>query len=72
MTDSMPGTSTATGFSQKTCLPASTAARRWMRPEAGRRAEQHDIDAAVEQLLVAVEAVEAAIRGHVDLVRDVA
>src|SRR6185312_9260754 len=41
------------------------------RPEAGRRAQQHDIDAAAEQLLVAVEAVEAAFRRHIDLGCDV-
>ena len=41
------------------------------RPEARRRAEQHHVDA-LEELLVAVEAVETAVRGDVDLGGDVA
>ena len=65
-----PGTSTATGFSQKTCLPASTAARRCMRAEVRRRREQHDVDVA-DHALVGVEAGEACVRRDVDPVADV-
>ena len=52
------GASTATGFSMKMCLPAFTAASKCMRAEAGRRGEDHEVDAAVDHLLVGVEADE--------------
>ena len=62
-----PGASTATGFSMKTCLPASTAAAKWIGPEARRRGQDHQVDARVDHLLVGVEADELPVLRHVDL-----
>ena len=56
-----PGTSRPCGFSQKTCLPAATAALRMQGMEMRRQAHQHHVDAALDQLLVGVEADEAMV-----------
>ena len=57
----MPGPSTATGFSVKMFLPALTAASRCIGRKPGRRGQDDQVDAAVEHLLVGVEADEAAV-----------
>ena len=56
------------GFSQKTCLPASTAALSIVRDGMRGRRDQHHVHAAGEQLLVGVEADEAMVVLHLDLV----
>ena len=63
----MPVPSTATGFSVKRCLPALIVASMCMRAEAGRGGEDHQV-AAVDDLLIGVEADEAAVVGDVELV----
>ena len=55
------------GFSQKTCLPASMAALRWVGPESRRCGQQHHIHAAVDDLLVGVQPHKAFVRRHLDL-----
>ena len=50
-----PGPSTATGFSQKTCLPASTQALSWIGRKCGGGGQEHHVDAAIDELLVGVE-----------------
>ena len=44
--------------------------REVLRPEMGRRRQQHDVDAAVDHLLVAVEADEHVVVGHLHAVLD--
>ena len=59
-----PGRRCRRGFSVKMFLPAATAARRWIGPEAGRRGQHDVIDVRhVDQLLVGVQADEAALLG---------
>ncbi|MFO0873198.1 MAG: hypothetical protein U0575_04405 [Phycisphaerales bacterium] len=56
----------ATGFSQKMWTPLSTASTN-CGTEDGRRAEADDVDAAVEQLSVRLEADEATLGAALDL-----
>ena len=69
-TERTPGASTATGFSAKTCLPASTAALRWSGRKCGGVRQQHHVDAAGDHLLVGVEADEAVLGADIDLAGD--
>ena len=62
----MPVPSTATGFSVKRCLPALIGGLDVLRPEAGRGGQHHQV-AAVDDLLIGVEADEAAVVGDVEL-----
>ena len=62
----MPVPSTATGFSVKRCLPALIVGLDVQGPEARRRGQDHQV-AAVDHLLVGVEADEAAVVGDVEL-----
>ena len=68
-TERTPGASTATGFSQKTCLPGLDRGLQMDRAEVRRRGQNHDIDAGGEHLLVGVEADEAAFGRDIDLAR---
>ena len=54
-----PGTSRPCGFSQKTCLPAATAAFEMHGMEMRSGGNQHHVDVALDQFLVGVEAEEA-------------
>ena len=56
-----PGASTATGFSQKTCLPASIAAAEVPRTEVRRGGQDDDVDVGLHDLLVGVETGEAVV-----------
>ena len=62
----MPVPSTATGFSVKRFLPALIVGLDVLGPEAGRGGQHHQV-AAVDHLLVGVEADEAAVVGDVEL-----
>ncbi len=55
MTSRTPGASTATGFSQKMCLPAATAFFKCCGAEAGRRGEDDDVDVRREHLVDRIE-----------------
>ena len=57
-----PGASTATGFSQKTCLPASMAAFRCAGRKCGGSARITTSTSLCDQLLAGVESHEAMIR----------
>ena len=61
----MPVLSTASGFSQKMCFLASTAAQ-MLRTEVRRGAEQYDIDTAIENFLISIEADKRGFRRHRD------
>ncbi len=63
----MPVPSTATGFSVKSCLPALIDGLDVQGAEARRRGQHHQV-AAVDHLLIGVEADEAALVGDVELV----
>ena len=56
----------AAGFSQKTCLPAPSAALEKHRVKVRRGGDQHHVHVAVDQLLVGVETDEAmgVVDGH--------
>ena len=69
-TERTPGASTATGFSAKTCLPASTAACRCSGRKCGGVQSSTTSTPLSISLLVGVEADEAALGGDVDLGRD--
>ena len=64
------GASTATGFSAKTCLPASTAARRWIGRKCGGVQSRTTSTPLSKQLAVGVEADEAMVGPDVELGRD--
>ena len=64
MTSRTPGESVAHGFSQKTCLLAFTAAVRCCGRKPGRRGQQHDVDAAVDHLVVGIEPEEGVVDLH--------
>lgn len=70
-TERTPGASTATGFSAKMCFPFSDSVFEMSRAEVWRRAEQHDIDTAVDHFLISIEACELMVWFDGDPVGDV-
>ena len=70
MTLRTPGASTATGFSTNVCLPFFDRVGQMLRPEVGRSGKDHDVDVAVDDFLVGVEADEDVVVWHLDAIFD--